>query len=194
MVFKLLRKQVVCLGFLFFAGLGFTEEAYQSPLQLKANLQQGGYVVYFRHAATTWMGIDQIDWPRKRQRLLSERGIADSKHIGAVIKELNIPIAEVYASPFARCRDMAFIAFGRVEEKMELLGLLSDDEGRNSRMAYLQEQISRPVARGNRIIVSHSSNIRQVAGIRLGEGDGGIIEPLGQGEFKVLGIIRPSEW
>ncbi|MEM8552554.1 MAG: hypothetical protein AAGF45_09245, partial [Pseudomonadota bacterium] len=42
-------------------------------------LKRGGHVIYFRHAATTWSGVDRIEWPRERQRLLSERGIAQSR-------------------------------------------------------------------------------------------------------------------
>ena len=161
---------------------------------LKQDLRNGGYVVYFRHAATTWMGVDKIEWPREKQRLLSEQGLASSKKIGAAFKQLGIPVTEVYASPFARCRDMAEIAFGFVTEKMELLGLLSEDEGANTRRDYLSEQISSTVENGNRIIISHSSNIREVAGITLGEGDSVVLEPKGDGEFNVLGIIPVTDW
>jgi phosphohistidine phosphatase SixA len=161
---------------------------------LKQELKNGGYVIYFRHASTTWMGVDKIEWPRERQRLLSEQGIASSKKIGAAFKLLGIPVTEVYASPFARCRDMAEIAFGVVTEKMELLGLLSDDEGTNARRDYLREQLSSAVEDGNRIIISHSSNIREVAGISLGEGDSVVLEPKGGSEFNVLGIIPVADW
>ena len=31
---------------------------------LRDALRQGGHVIYFRHGATTWSGIDNIEWPR----------------------------------------------------------------------------------------------------------------------------------
>lgn len=158
-------------------------------------LLAGELAIYFRHAATTWSGIDRIDWPRERQRLLSEEGIAQSRQIGEAFDVLGAPVGEVLASPFARCRDMAEIAFGRVEERPELLGLLSDSEGRAARVDFLRERLATPTGgAGNRIIVSHRSNISEVAGVSLGEGDAVLIGPLGGGQFERLGTLTPNDW
>ena len=157
-------------------------------------LQGGGHVVYFRHGATTRSGVDRIEWPRSRQRLLSKRGIAQSRTVGAAFRRHAIPVGEVIASPFARCRDMAEIAFGRVEERRELLGLLSDREGRAARVAFLRRKVSTPPRPGtNRIVVSHTSNIREVAGVRLREGEAVVLRPEGAG-FAVLGTLMPEAW
>ncbi|XWN32672.1 MAG: hypothetical protein ROR55_06100 [Devosia sp.] len=159
-----------------------------------ATLQRGGHAVYFRHAATTRSGVDRIEWPRERQRLLSERGIADSEAIGVAFRTLNIPVGEVLASPFARCADMARIAFGRVETRMELLGLLSDRSGREARVAYLSGLVSQPPGpEGNRIVISHRSNIAAVAGVSLAEGDAAIIRPEGD-THTLLGTLSPRDW
>ena len=166
----------------------------QTPQTVIAALRGGGHVVYFRHGATTWSGIDRLDWPRERQRLLSAEGEAQSRRIGASFRAHALPVGEVIASPFARCRDMAEIAFGRVEERMELLGLLSDDAGREGRVAYLRERMTTPPARGkNRIIIAHRSNITAVAGVRLGEGDAIVVRPTEQG-FDQVAIMRPADW
>ncbi len=158
-------------------------------------LLAGELVIYFRHAATTWMGIDRIEWPREKQRLLSEQGIAQSKLVGEQIGRIGAPIGDVIASPFARCRDMAEIAFGRVEERSELLGLLSDAQGRPARVAFLLDQVSTPTNNdGNRIIVSHRSNIQDVAGSSLAEGEAVLIKPLGSGQFEVLETLMPEDW
>ncbi|MGB0695897.1 MAG: histidine phosphatase family protein [Rhodospirillaceae bacterium] len=166
-----------------------------APGDLLRALQQGGLVVYFRHAATTWSGVDSIDWPRERQRLLSEQGIKDSKAIGAAIKAMGIPVGEVIASPFARCRDMAEIAFGRVEERDELLGLLSDRDGHPARIAYMRDRVSSLTQPGlNRMIVAHRSNIAAVADVSLREGEAVVLRPLGGGRFDVLGTLAPEDW
>ncbi len=158
-------------------------------------LLAGELVVYFRHGATTWSGIDRLEWPREKQRLLSAAGIDQSRLIGQQFRRLSAPVGDVIASPFARCRDMAEISFGRVEERFELLGLLSDAEGRPARVAFLQQQISRPTdGKGNRIIVSHSSNIRNVAGISLAEGEAVLIKPLGDSKFEILETLMPEDW
>ena len=156
-------------------------------------LSAGEAVVYFRHGATTWSGVDRIEWPREQQRLLSDLGIAQSERIGAAFRSQNFPVGEVIASPFTRCRDMAEIAFGRVEERMELLGLLSDTQGRADRIAYLRSKLSEPTKGGNRIIVAHRSNIAEAAGVSLGEGDAVIVRPTGN-SWETLVQMSPEDW
>ncbi|MEM9724715.1 MAG: histidine phosphatase family protein [Pseudomonadota bacterium] len=178
-------------------GLSTTGAAARTTLseETRAALLAGELAIYFRHAATTWSGVDRIEWPRSRQRLLSAEGVAQSEQIGAAIRDLGAPIGDVLASPFARCRDMAEIAFGRVEERRELLGLLSDASGRPARIAYLRQQVSTPTGgAGNRVIISHRSNIAEVAGASLGEGDAVLLRPLGDGRFETLEIVRPGDW
>lgn len=165
-----------------------------AQIDLRNDLRRGGHVIYFRHGATTWSGIDQIDWPRERQRLLSELGIQQSEQIGAAFRDEGIPVGEVLASPFARCRDMAEIAFGRVEERMELIGLLSDSAGRPARVRYLREKlVTFPAAGANRIIVSHRSNIAEVAGVSLAEGEAVITRPAVQ-DFETRAKWMPEDW
>ena len=178
--------------------IGFVSLARPMPSaasldEARALLAAGEAVVYFRPGATTWSGIDRIEWPREEQRLLSELGIQQSEQIGAAFRDQNLPVGEVIASPFARCRDMAEIAFGRVEERMELLGLLSDDEGREDRVAYLREKMFQPTGGSNRIIVAHRSNISEVAGVTLAEGDAVVVRPTGSG-FDALATLSPDEW
>ncbi len=172
----------------FAQNIPFSDKTYQA-------LKAGKLVIYFRHGATTWQGVDNIKWPREQQRLLSKRGIEQSRRIGEAIKKLNIPIGDVLASPFARCRDMAEIAFGRVKEHHELLGLLSDINGQAHRVTFLRKQLSEPSnSLGNNVIVGHRSNIADIAGVSLGEGDAVLILPLGDGKFEILATLAPDDW
>lgn len=159
------------------------------------DLERGGFVIYFRHGATTWSGVDRLEWPREQQRLLSDEGIRQSEVIGRAFRAREIPVGEVLASPFARCRDMAEIAFGRVEERMELVGLLSDADGREARVDYLQRKVTEAPRDGkNRIIISHTSNIAAVADVRLEEGEAVILRPNGLGGFDIMGTANPDDW
>ena len=89
---------------------------------------------------------------------------------------------------------MAEIAFGRVEEQMELIGLLSDSAGRPARIHYLRDKLISPPAVGtNRIIVSHRSNIAEVAGVSLAEGEAVITRPTAQG-FEPQAQWMPEDW
>lgn len=167
----------------------------QAASPLAAALLQGGYVVYFRHAATQWSGIDRIEWPRQRQRLLSDEGIGQSRTIGAAFANAGVPIGDVLASPFARCRDMAEIMFGRVDERMELIGLLSDENGRADRIAFLRRLVTTPPEPGtNRIVVSHMSNIAEITGVNLAEGEAVVLKPGRTSGFTTIGTAMPQDW
>lgn len=174
---------------------GCADAQAPAPSDPFPELQQGGHVVYFRHAATQWSGIDRIEWPRERQRLLSDEGIAQAEAIGAAFRSRAIPVGEVWASPFARCADHARISFGRAETDMRLIGLLSDEAGRPERVAFLRALLTDPPERGtNRVIVSHRSNIAAVAGVTLEEGEAVVVHPDGVGECEVLGTVRSDAW
>lgn len=158
-------------------------------------LRDGGHVVYFRHAATTRSGIGRIEWPRERQRLLSAKGERQSRGIGEAWRELGIPVGEVWASPFARCADHARLSFGRAQEDMRLIGLLSDEDGRDERTAFLRSLIVTPPEEGtNRAIVAHRSNIAAVAGVTLAEGEAVVLRLDGAGGFTAFGTFMPDTW
>ncbi|MEM7710056.1 MAG: histidine phosphatase family protein [Pseudomonadota bacterium] len=158
-------------------------------------LREGGHIVYFRHAATQWSGIDRIEWPRERQRLLSAEGERQARVIGTAWEDLDIPIGEVWTSPFARCADHARISFGRAREDMRLIGLLSDDAGRAERIAFLRDLVTKsPEVGTNRVIVAHRSNIAEVAGIALEEGEGAVLTPDSSGGFASRGTFMPDAW
>lgn len=170
--------------------------AADPPALLKA-LQAGGLVVYFRHGATDRGGVDRADWPRSRQRLLSPEGEAQARTVGEVFRRHRLGVAEVLASPMARCHDFARIAFGRVRDDALLLGLLTQDAGRQPRIEHSLALLRQAVAAGHhRILVGHSSNIQSSTGIFPPEGGAVLARPdggAGQG-FTVLGELRPHDW
>ncbi len=165
-----------------------------SKQALFQELQEGGLVIYFRHGRTNKGGVDRIDWPRHEQRLLSEAGVEQSERIGRAFKKYQFAVGEVLSSPFARCHDMAMIAFGRTEDKMDLLGLLSKGEERAQRVAYSHTLVAQAVpAEQNRIIVGHSSNISESTGRSIAEGDAVVLRPHPQGP-EVLAVLSPEDW
>ena len=162
-----------------------------------AALAAGGLVIYFRHGATDRGGVDRIDWPRNRQRLLSAEGQAQARAVGEVFRRHRLPVGEVRASPFARCHDFAQIAFGKVVDDRQLLGLLSQDSERQQRIDHSLALLRQPVPPGsNRVLVGHSSNIAETTGANLPEGGAVLVRPGGGGEpgFAVLITLRPANW
>lgn len=159
--------------------------------------QTGGAVLYFRHGATRQGGIDRIEWPRERQRLLSSEGEAQARSVGAAFWRHSLRAGPVLASPFARCHDFARIAFGRVQDDRQLLGLLSQDSGRAQRIEHSLTLLRQPVPAGAlRVLVGHSSNIAETTGAQLPEGAAVLVRPeAAQGRgFVVLGTLLPADW
>ncbi|MFC3609710.1 hypothetical protein [Stutzerimonas tarimensis] len=163
--------------------------------ELIGALQQGGLVVYCRHAATSRFGIDRPEWPRVRQIQLSEEGILMAESIGQVFRRYEIPVAEVLVSPFARNEDMGLIAFGRAETRGGLLDLHVEPADRQARIDYSIALLSEPVAGGgNRVLFGHSANIRESTGIAIGNGAAVVVRPQSDLRFSVLGVIEPTDW
>lgn len=166
--------------------------------ELIQGLRDGGYVIYFRHAATEAGGVNGTETlgDRGAQRNLSAEGREQSETIGGAFEELDIPVGEVFSSPYFRNTDTAELAFGRAQPADELLGLLSvegDEEERNRR--FLKDQLSAPPGEeGNTVLVSHTSNLEEVGGVTLEEGEAAVYEPLGDGEFELRARLMPGEW
>ena len=83
-------------------------------------LQQGGLNLFIRHGITPGDDRNKYNPPSDRpndcsssSRQLNDEGREQSKRIGQQIKELNIPIGEVYSSKFCRCEETAKLAFGK---------------------------------------------------------------------------------
>jgi phosphohistidine phosphatase SixA len=168
-----------------------------TPAKLLSELRAGGYVLYFRHAATDF---NQNDRSMKSyedcssQRNLNDRGRADARAVGAAIRHLAIPVGSVLASPFCRTVETAQLVFGRAEKTQQVRGgpaapLDSD------RYAPLRKLLVAPVAKGaNAAIISHANPFYSVAGPPyLAEGEAAVIHPLGS-TFEVFARIRVEDW
>ncbi|OSM01447.1 histidine phosphatase family protein [Magnetofaba australis] len=164
-------------------------------------LQKGGLVIFLRHAISDRSQNDASNGSADdcaTQRNLSQQGRAQAVRIGQAIKDLGIPIAEVLSSPYCRCRDTAQLAFGSAKMKVQeflhfAIGL--SKQGRMQAADALRALLSAKVAPGgNRVIVSHNSNLREAAAIwPKPEGVAYVFRPLGDG-FEVVGRIAPDQW
>jgi hypothetical protein len=170
-----------------------------SAPELIAALQKGGYIVYFRHAATDFSKNDEKmrDFDDcANQRNLTDAGREQAKRIGGAWRALKLPVGKVYASPFCRTRETAQLAFGRYERAGEARGgpgTASDP----SRYRPLSEMLATKPAQGvNDIIVSHGNPYRALhpESAYLQEGEGAVIRPLGDGQHEVLGTVTSDAW
>jgi phosphohistidine phosphatase SixA len=165
---------------------------------LRDALAHGGYVLYFRHAATDFGQSDERMSGYEdcaQQRNLTERGRADARAIGAAIRQLHIPVATVLASPFCRTRETAELIFGHASPDARVRGgpARTDDA---QRYAALRALLSTPVPAGsNTVIVSHGNPFHAVAGPPyLAEGEAAVVEPLGAGGFRIVARVPAEGW
>jgi phosphohistidine phosphatase SixA len=196
------RFAAAALAALLAAGFAWAQRSSQpdralAPPELLSALRQGGYVLYFRHAATDF---SQNDEKMKRyedcadQRNLVDKGRADARSAGEAIRRLGIPVERVLASPYCRTVETAQFLFGRAEKMQEVRGGPAAPAG-SERYAALKKILSTPVRAGtNLAVVSHGNPFYSVAGPPyLAEGELAVVQPLG-GDFRVIARVPIDGW
>src|SRR5712691_5894967 len=168
-----------------------------APAQLLAELLKGGYILYFRHAATDFSQNDEKMKSYEdcaNQRNLIDRGRSDARAAAAAIRHLGIPVERVLASPLCRTVETAQLLFGRAEKRQEVRGGPSAPADAE-RYAALRRILATPVPAGaNLAVVSHGNPFYSVAGPPyLAEGEAAVIRPLGA-DFQVIARIRVDRW
>ena len=182
------------------AGVPEQEQALSGEA-LAAALQRGGYVIYFRHADTGPAYPEQsVDLQRcETQRNLNDNGREEAKLIGAQFRMLRIPVGEVLASEFCRCKETADIAFGHhtIEPLLTGVGRSAEAAPRRERaIAALRKMLGAPPAAGkNTVLVSHGYNLWDAEGFHLGtQGEAAIYKPDGKGRYALVARLLPREW
>jgi phosphohistidine phosphatase SixA len=165
--------------------------------ELLSALRRGGYVLYFRHAATDFSQNDEKMKSYEDcadQRNLIDQGRADARAAGAAIRRLGIPVERVLASPFCRTVETAQLLFGRAEKMQEVRGGPAASPG-SGRYAALHKILATPVRPGtNLVVVSHGNPFYSVAGPPyLAEGEAAVVRPLGA-DFEVVARVRVDGW
>lgn len=168
-------------------------------------LRQGGYSIYFRHAATDWSRQDQVrrrgDWEScdpARMRQLSDPGRKAAQAIGDAIRALAIPVGKVYASPYCRTIETAsLMGLGEVVPTTDVMNMrmASYFGGRDAIIHTAQRLLSKPPEPGtNTVIVAHGNVARDATPIYPAEGEGVVFESDRRGGFRFIGRITADGW
>jgi hypothetical protein len=172
---------------------------------LLESLRQGGFNLYFRHASTDWSQTDDLrerdDWlscDSTRMRQLSAAGRAASAAIGEAMRELEIPVNEVVASPYCRTMETArLMDLGPVTPSTKVMNLRASRffGGREAIVASARRLLATsPAAGGNRVIVAHGNVARESTPFYPGEGEGLVFKPDSAGGFRLVGRVSPAGW
>lgn len=194
------------LGVLLAAGLSLLSLTADADRELIVDaLRDGGYVMYFRHAPTDWLDTDLLEseasissCDRNQMRQLSEEGRATARAVGDAMRRLGVPVSAVYASEYCRTTETArLLDFGPVETTRDVLNTLAAEYvgGREALADKARTRLSTPPPAGsNTVLVGHGNVFLLVAGLRPPEAGAAIVQPSGNGEFEVLGVLSADDW
>lgn len=202
-MFRIIRLSLLCalLGFLPLPASG---EPASSPAAWINDLRSGGYVIVFRHGATSTdqANADPMSRPNvPAQRQLSEQGRAQAKSIGESMRKLKIPVGLVLTSTIQRAVDTAtLLGFGEVTATPDLAesgSAVSEYENNRRAQALRNFAAGPPPPDNNLVIVTHKPNIVDAFGkdwLDVREGEASVFEPDRGGGYKLVVRIQPSEW
>jgi phosphohistidine phosphatase SixA len=205
------RSSLLC-ALLMLVSVTAPSQAASSRNDWVNDLRWGGYVIVFRHGATTAdQETDAMNDPKadltgnpaagKSERQLNDVGRAQARAIGAALRKLGIPVGMVLTSPLQRAVDTGMLmAFGEVTVVPDLAEtgpVLSPEENGRRAQALRTLAAMPPPADTNMVIVSHAANIVDAFGrpwSDVGEGEASVFEPDGQGSFRLVVRVPAGEW
>ena len=107
---------------------------------LKKNLEEGGKLIFIRHAYAPGNGDPQNFNLNDclTQRNLSDRGRKQAKIIGNIFSKTNVSLGGIFSSEWCRCKETARIAFSKFETK-KFLNSFYSAQFANNRKKQIQE-------------------------------------------------------
>ena len=107
---------------------------------LKKNLEEGGKLIFIRHAYAPGNGDPQNFNLNDclTQRNLSDRGRKQAKIIGNIFSKTNVSLSGIFSSEWCRCKETARIAFSKFETK-KFLNSFYSAQFANNRKKQIQE-------------------------------------------------------
>ncbi len=173
--------------------------------ELVKRLVAGGYTIYFRHEATDWSLQDKVnkrdDWLScnpARMRQLSEAGRDSARKTGLAIRNLGIPVARVFASPYCRTMESALLMeLAEIEASGSVMNLRVAEYfgGRKAIIANARHLLGQaPPAGSNHVIVAHGNVAINATSIYPDEGEGLVFQADAESGFIFVGRLTPEEW
>jgi phosphohistidine phosphatase SixA len=173
-----------------------------SGADLLSALQEGGHIIYFRHAQTEKDYADQVTAnvnDCSTQRMLSEVGWEQAKAIGDGFEANSIPVGQVISSQFCRAWQTADLAFGKYE-KNPALNFPKAEEYTDAQVAQMKANVmplltAVPESGTNTVIIGHDDIFESATGIYPDpQGMAYVITPDGKGGMEVIANLLPEEW
>jgi phosphohistidine phosphatase SixA len=168
---------------------------------LVSALRQGGYVIVMRHASSPREVPDKKTANPDNvnlERQLDEAGRTTAIAMGKALRDLKIPIGDVFTSPTYRAMETVRLGqFGNPKPVVEL-----GDAGQSmqpvqeAQATWLKQKVTQPPKGTNTLLITHMPNISRafpdVAGVA--DGEALVFQPDGKGGTQLVGRIKIEEW
>ena len=192
---------VLCIVLVFGPAWGQSSPSGAEVLDL---LRGGGYVIVVRHGAThndqadtDPLNLDNV----AKQRQLNDKGRADAKALGALLKTAGVPIGKSYSSRFQRAAETARLVGGKEPEVTLDLSegglVVSPNENNRRAQAFRALVGAAPDPGTNTLLVTHRPNILDALGkdwFDVKEGEASIFKPAGGGKSALIARVPMAEW
>ena len=133
---------------------------------LKKNLEEGGKLIFIRHAYAPGNGDPQNFNLNDclTQRNLSDRGRKQAKIIGNIFSKTNVSLSGIFSSEWCRCKETASIAFSKFETKKFLNSFYSAQfaNNRKKQVKEFENFLKKWNKKDNLIFVTHYVVISEI--------------------------------
>ena len=198
---SLLRRLISLLVIFIVLDVQLAVAETQTASMLIDALKKGQHIIYMRHGLTDPGAVQRdasgIDFEScEGQRNLSKEGHSQVEGIGVAIRILEIPIGDVWSSPYCRTKDTAQAVFGRyiVDENLRFSFALRSSESEILGQYLHDSMLASDQGKGNTVYVGHTSNLRDALNVwPKPEGAMAIFKKEG-GVIAYKGLIPPTIW
>ena len=115
--------------------------------------------------------------------------------MGARLKAERVPIAQVFTSPWCRCRETAMLAFGKAEDWEALSSTFAMPERETEFSERVRKRIgnysTRKPMHGNIVMVTHNVNIAALTKLSVAPAEIVVVRPDGCCGLRVVTRIAP---
>jgi hypothetical protein len=205
-----MKTQTAICAALVFLLSGFQAFSAEPPV-LASMLREGGYVIVFRHGATDDSQKDVYPFnfsDMGAQRQLNDKGRETARQIGAAIRQLRIPIGEIYTSRLNRAIETGRLLSGEEVKPLDALtdsaagsatGMANPGAGNAKAGLALRELVNAAPKPGtNTVIVTHKTNFADAFGKPAGdvqEAEAFVYKPNGsQGPAELVTRVQAADW
>jgi phosphohistidine phosphatase SixA len=166
---------------------------------LAEKLRSGDHILLIRHALAPGVG-DPANYTLvdcRTQRNLSQEGRQQATRLGEWLRKQGVAAADVYSSPWCRCKDTAeLMQFGGFKVEPTLASFFDDMSKAKASNQALQLFVTKTLKdKGNKalILVTHHVNIYEYVGENIDSGDMVLVKVDRQGKMmSYQRIARPS--